>query len=52
MFSFMMGSSVRKITRQIIDFYEKVEDIVNSDGTKKVELTYSASCEELNELQL
>ena len=40
------------MTRQLIDFYETIEDIVKSDATKKVDLTYKASCEELNELQL
>ena len=41
------------MTSQIIDFYEKLLDIqLKNDGTKKVELTYSASCAELNELQL
>ena len=29
-----------------------MEDILLTDGTKKVELTYSASSAELNELQL
>ena len=29
-----------------------MEDILLSDGTKKIDLTYSASSAELNELQL
>ena len=47
-----MSSTVKKMTRQIINFYETMEDILLIDGTKKVDLTYSASCAELNELQL
>ena len=52
MFVFMMRIRVRKMTRQIINFYETMEDILASDETKKVNLTYKASCAELNELQL
>ena len=52
MFIIMMRSSVKKMTSQIIDFLEKVETILTSDRKKKVKLTYSASCEELNDLQL
>ena len=38
------------MTSQIIDYYEKL-DVLTSDVTRKGELTYSASCLELNELQ-
>ena len=48
----MMRHSVKKMTRQIINFYETLEDILLSDGTKNVDLTYSAYSAELNELQL
>ena len=40
----------KKMTRQIIHFYETLEDIINYDS--RVDLTYKDSCEELNELQL
>ena len=39
----------KKMTRQIIHFYETLEDIISYDS--RVDLTYKDSCEELNELQ-
>ena len=37
-----------KATRQIVDFYETMEDVLELGS--KVNLKYSPSCEELNEL--
>ena len=41
------------MTSQVVSFFETMEDIL-AVNTKnhKVDLTYKASCEELNELQL
>ena len=53
LFILIMKRTAIKMTSQVVSFFETMEDIL-AVNTKnhKVDLTYKASCEELNELQL
>ena len=53
LFLFIFRRTAVKITGQVIYFFETMEDILAVDtNNHTVNLTYKASCEELNELQL
>ena len=53
LFLFLMRRTVANMTGQVIYFFETMEDILEVDTKKqKVDLTYKASCKELNELQI